>query len=312
MEPTLEDLKQTLINKMKTLISGGTGFVGSHLVNRQENPVILSRNPDKVRKQFSKAEAYPWQQGEPITAAAFQGVNTVFHLAGESIFGRWNEAKKNRILNSRVEGTRTLVDSLARLDTPPETLISSSAVGYYGSRGDEILGESSGSGSDFLARVCLAWEKEAMKAEKLGIRVVCLRTGIVLSRDGGALAGMLPVYKAGLGGKLGAGRQYMSWIHIDDLTGIMMYTAANKEITGPVNAVAPQPVTNRDFNKTLAAVLKRPALFSIPAPLLRLILGEFGNVLLSSQRALPRKLEETGYRFKYPHIEEALTAVAGA
>ncbi|MFO7761427.1 MAG: TIGR01777 family oxidoreductase, partial [Desulfobia sp.] len=171
--------------------------------------------------------------------------------------------------------------------------------------------ESSGAGSDFLARVCRAWEKEAMKAEKLGIRVICIRTGLVLGENGGALPRLIPVFKAGLGGKLGNGRQYMAWIHIDDLTGIMEYAAANRDLKGPVNAVAPKPLTNKDFSKTLAAVLHRPAVFPVPAPLLRLVLGEFGNVLLSSQRAIPEKLEKTGYRFQYPVIEEALEAAIG-
>ncbi len=291
---------------MKALISGGTGFVGSHLVELQEEPVILSRNPDKIRQRFSHAEGQAWQPGELIPASAFQGVDTVFHLAGESIFGRWTQEKKDRILSSRVEGTRTIVDSLARLETPPATLVSSSAVGYYGSRGDEILTESSGSGADFLSQVCQAWEKEAVKAEKLGVRVVCIRTGIVLGRDGGALNQMLPVFKAGLGGKLGSGRQYMSWIHVDDLASAMMFAAGHKELKGPVNAVAPQPVTNKDFSKTLAKTLNRPAIFAVPAPVLRLALGEFGAVLLSSQRALPQKLEEAGFDFRYPVIQEAL------
>ncbi len=297
---------------MKVLITGGTGFVGQHLVNREETPVILGRSLDKIRKTFSKAEAYVWQpSGELISPAAFEGVDTIFHLAGESIFGRWTQEKKNRILTSRVEGTRTMLDSLARLDTPPETMVCSSAVGYYGSHNNEILTESSGSGLDFLSQVCQVWEREAMKAEKLCVRVVCIRTGIVLGADGGAMTKMLPIYRAGLGGKLGDGRQYMSWVHVNDLIGIMLHATGNRNCRGPINAVAPQPVTNRDFNKVLARVLQRPAFFTVPAPLLKLVLGEFGAVLLSSQRATPRKLEETGYRFQYPLIEDALTAIAG-
>lgn len=295
---------------MKALVTGGTGFIGQNLIRRQESPVILGRSPEKIRKIFPEARAYAWQPGEPVTEEAFQGVDTVFHLAGESIFkGRWNQAKKDRILSSRVEGTASMVDSLARMESPPETLICSSAVGYYGSRGDEVLTESSGPGADFLAQVCQAWEKEARKAEKLGIRVVCIRTGVVLGRDGGALPQMLPPFKAGLGGKLGSGRQYMAWIHIDDLIEIMLYAAADKELKGPVNAVTPQPITNKEFTKTLASVLHRPAILPVPAPLLRIILGEFGKVLLSSQRALPQKLEAAGYEFKYPDIRQALEAV---
>ncbi|MFP3982966.1 MAG: TIGR01777 family oxidoreductase [Desulfurivibrionaceae bacterium] len=294
---------------MKALITGGTGFIGQNLVRRQDSPVILGRSPEKIRKLFPEARAYAWQPGEPVTEDAFQEVDTVFHLAGESIFkGRWNQAKKDRILSSRVEGTASIVDSLARMEAPPETLICSSAVGYYGSRGDEILTESSGPGADFLAQVCQAWEKEARKAEKLGIRVVCIRTGVVLGRDGGALPQMLPPFKAGLGGKLGSGRQYMAWIHIYDLIEIMLYAAANKELKGPVNAVSPQPVTNKEFTRMLASVLHRPAILPAPTPFLRLVFGEFSNVLLSSQRALPQKLEEAGYEFKYPEVRQALEA----
>jgi uncharacterized protein (TIGR01777 family) len=218
-------------------------------------------------------------------------------------------------MRSRVDGTRNLIKSLATLDKPPSTLVCASAIGFYGSQGENSLSESDLPGDDFLARVCVAWEEEAFKAEKLGIRVVQIRTGVVLGTDGGALHQMLTPFRFGVGGKIGSGKQYMSWIHIDDLVGIMLHAATNESVRGPVNGVAPSPVTNSEFTTTLASVLHRPALLQVPdwalkitlpGWALKITLGEFADVLLGSQRVLPQKITEAGYTFKYPGLTGAL------
>ena len=294
---------------MKSLITGGTGFIGTHLISRLDSPVVLGRNPDRIRKVLKGVEARQWNPAGEIDPAVFAGVDTVFHLAGEPVFnGRWNSEKKERIMRSRVEGTRTLVRALHRLDDRPRTLVCSSAIGYYGSRGDEMLTESSLPGNDFLATVCQRWEEEAMKAEELGIRVVTARIGVVLGADGGVLAKMLILFKLGLGGRLGNGRQYMSWLHIDDLIGLLLHAAQNTEVRGPLNCVAPNPVINREFTAALAAAVHRPAILPVPGCVLKAALGEFAAVPLSSQRVMPDKAIRTGYSFSYPFVQGALQA----
>ncbi len=292
---------------MKALITGGTGFVGQHLAKRLPEPIIAGRSVEKIKDLFADSEFRRWDGLQNVDPSFLDGVDTVFHLAGESIFhGRWDDAKKKRIRDSRIEGTRHLVDIIAKKETRPATLICSSAVGYYGSRGNEILTEKSAPGDDFLAKVCKDWEKEALRAEEYGVRVVLIRTGVVLGDDGGALAQMLPPFKLGLGGRLGNGRQYMSWIHIDDLTAIMLQAMENQKLRGPINAVAPNPITNSEFTQALAATLHRPAVLPVPGFALKLILGEFGEVLLSSQRVVPEVLQQAGYTYTFPEIEEAL------
>lgn len=292
---------------MKTLITGGTGFVGQHLANKLSQPIIAGRNTAKIKNLFADNEVRKWDGSQNTDPSFLDGVDTVYHLAGESIFhGRWNTEKKNRIRTSRVEGTRHLVDLIAKSKNRPTTLISSSAVGYYGSRKDEMLTERSASGDDFLAKVCRDWEKEALRAEEYGVRVVMIRTGVVLGDNGGALAQMLTPFKLGLGGRLGSGRQYMSWIHIDDLTRIMLYAKENTRLRGPVNAVAPNPVSNREFTHALATVLHRPAFLPVPGFALKIVLGEFADVLLGSQRAIPEVLQQADYPYSFPKIEEAL------
>jgi len=292
---------------MRCLVTGGTGFVGQHLVRRLERPIVVGRNAEKIRHLFRDVVPYQWSLGEPLDNEVLRGVDMVFHLAGESVFkGRWNEDKKKRIMDSRLVGTRKLVQALATLDKPPATLVCASAIGFYGSRGDEPLTESSPPGSDFLAQVCRSWEDEAAKAEDAGIRVVSVRIGLVLGRDGGALPQMLLPFKLGLGGRIGNGRQYMSWIHIDDLISILLFAANHTTLRGPVNGVAPQAMTNRDFTATLASVLRRPAIFTVPGFVLGITLGEFAEVLLSSQRVIPEKIGTAGYTFAFPELKGAL------
>jgi hypothetical protein len=244
---------------------------------------------------------------------AFDGIDGVIHLAGESIAGgRWNAARKARIRESRVRGTRALCEALARLESPPKVLVAASAIGFYGSRGDDVLDETSAPGTGFLPEVCQAWEEATAPARERGIRVVHLRTGIVLSSSGGALPQMLPPFKLGVGGVLGSGDQYMSWIALDDMLGIALHALTDESIEGPVNAVAPQAVTNREFTKALGAVLHRPTVFPVPAFAIRLLFGEMGDaLLLEGARVDPAVLRATNYEFAYPQLEGALRHVLG-
>jgi len=292
---------------MKALVTGSTGFVGTHLIRRLEQPIAVGRSQEKIRQRLGEVEARIWNPDQNVDPALFTGVDTVFHLAGESVFqGRWNPVRKAAIRKSRVETTRRLVDGMAACSNPPKTLVCSSAIGFYGDRGAEELNESAGSGHDFLAEVCAAWEQEALRAKEFGIRVVCVRTGVVLGKDGGAFPQMLPPFRMGLGGRLGNGRQYMSWIHIDDLVGIMLYAATHDSVSGPVNGTAPEAVTNNEFTRVLASTLHRPALFPVPGCVLRLAVGEFATVLLASQRVVPEKISQAGYQFVYPTLSKAM------
>ena len=298
---------------MRALVTGATGFVGRRLLAKLQDPVVLSRDAAKARKSLAdhRVTAYTWDaQNRPPPAEAFDGVDTVFHLAGESVAdGRWTAAKKARLRESRVQGTRNLVATLRAIGGP-KTLVSASAVGYYGSRGDEELDEASPPGNDFLAEVCIAWEREAQIAREFGTRVVPVRVGIVLGEKGGAMAKMLPPFYAGLGSPLGSGEQYMSWIHIDDLVDMMLFAAATNAVETPLNGVGPAPVTNREFTKTLGQVLNRPTFMpSVPGPVLRMLVGQFGEVLLTSQRVYPKRALEAGFQFQYPTLEAALKNV---
>jgi uncharacterized protein len=297
---------------MRALVTGATGFVGQRLLERLENPVVLSREPDRAMKALARfrVAAARWDPMlGPPSADVFNGIDVIFHLAGEPIAdGRWTKARKQRICDSRVIGTKHLVDGLAKLDRRPPVLVSSSAVGYYGSRGDELLTESSAPGDDFLADVCVAWEKAAIEAERLGMRVVLSRTGVVLGR-GGALKKMLVPFKLGLGGRLGSGRQYMPWIHLDDLVGLMLFAAEQQANRGPMNAVAPTPITNREFTRALAHALHRPAILPAPYFGMRLLFGEFASILFASQRVLPDVATKQGYKFQYPEINTALAEI---
>lgn len=238
------------------------------------------------------------------------GWDAVVHLAGENIAGRWTPARKARIRDSRVQGTRLLSEALARLASPPAVLLCASATGFYGDRGAEWVDELSAPGSGFLADVCREWEAAAAPAAALGIRVAHLRLGVVLTRAGGALAKMLPVFRAGLGGCFGSGRQFWSWVVIEDAVGAFLHALGSDRLSGPINVVSPQPVMNLEFTRTLGAALKRPACCPVPAFAVRLFFGEMGEAtLLSSARVRPARLEQSGYSFKHPGLEEALRAL---
>jgi len=297
---------------MRTLVTGATGFVGRHLLPRLKRPVILSRSGSKNRGALNPYDvtAYDWSPRRgPPPEQAFDNVDVVVHLAGENVAsGRWTRAKKQRIRASRVQGTTNLVTALAGLAKPPRLLISASAVGYYGSRGEELLTESSSPGDDFLADVCVAWEAAAMAAADVGVRVVTLRTGLVLGPGGGALDAMLKPFRWGLGGRLGSGQQWISWIHLDDLVELILFLRDHETIHGPVNVTSPTPCRNADFTQVLAEAVHRPAVLPVPAPMLRLALGQFSSVLLASQRAIPELALRSGFHFRYPEVDEALKA----
>jgi uncharacterized protein (TIGR01777 family) len=295
---------------MRALVTGATGFVGRHLLAKLDRPVVLSRDAARAEKSLKPFEikAFSWNPEKPPPAEAFEGIDTVFHLAGDPVAeGRWTEAKKARIKGSRVEGTRNLVATLRAIGRGPQVLVSASAVGLYGDRGDEQLDENSPPAHDFLADVCRDWEREANEARLLGIRVVPVRIGIVLGPQGGALSKMLTPFYLGLGSPLGSGRQYMPWIHIDDLVGIFLHAAAHSGVKSAVNGVAPNPVTNREFTCSLGKVLGRPTFLpAVPPLVLRAMLGQFADVLLASQRAYPVAAKQSGYVFQYPELVPAL------
>jgi uncharacterized protein len=296
---------------MKALVTGATGLVGRELLRRLEHPVVLTRDVGASERRFgSEVQAWPWlPETELAPAGAFDAVDAVFHLAGEPVAeGRWTPDKKRRIQGSRVLGTRNLVAALTALPAPPRVLVCASAVGFYGDRGDAELREGSAKGQGFLADVCEAWEAEARAAERVGIRVVMARLGIVLAARDGALARMLPPFRLGVGGKLGDGRQWMPWVHLDDVVGLLLHAARDERLRGPMNVVSPEPVTNAEFTRELGRALGRPAVFSVPRLALKLALGELSQALLGSQRVLPAVAVETNYTFAYPRLGPALAA----
>lgn len=297
----------------RVVISGASGLVGTRLA------ALLTTGGHRVDRLVRRPPAAAstdirWDPaaGE-IDAAGLEGADAVMHLAGENIAGgRWTAARKEAIRRSRIDGTRLLAESLARLGRRPRVLISASAVGYYGPRGDEPLTEDSASGRGFLAEVCQAWEAAAEPARRAGIRVVNPRLGMVLAATGGALGRMLIPFRLGLGGVMGSGRQYVSWIALEDLVEAITYLMFAGHVSGPVNAVAPGPVTNRGFTQTLGRVLRRPTLAPLPAPLVRLLFGEMGQaLLLDGARVLPARLLASGFRFRYPDLEGALRSELG-
>jgi uncharacterized protein (TIGR01777 family) len=299
---------------MRVAITGSTGLVGSvavSVLSAAGHEVI--RVVRRVPAPGEKAVRWDPVKGE-IDAAGLEGLDAVVHLAGENVgSGRWTAARKAAIRDSRVNGTRLLCDTLAGLVRPPKTLVCASAVGYYGDRGEVLLTEESPPGAGFLAGVCREWEAASAPAGAKGIRVVTLRIGVVLSPNGGALSRMLPPFRAGLGGVIGGGRQYVGWIALDDLPGIILHALQCGDLSGPVNAVAPRPVTSREFTEALGKVLSRPTPLPVPAFALRIAVGgEMADaLLLASTRVIPRRLEETGYHFRYPELGGALRHLLG-
>lgn len=290
---------------MTVAVTGPSGLLGQNLVHflttGGHRVVPVSRRPVEGGMSWDPG-------GGTIDADALEGIDGIVHLAGEPIFGlRWSLEKKDKILESRKRGTELLARTLARLSTKPGVLVSGSAVGYYGNRGDTLLTEESGPGRGFLARVCGAWEDATAPAMRAGIRVVTLRTGMVLTPQGGALGTMLLPFKLGLGGRLGSGRQYVSWIDLDDEVGLIYHALATEAVKGPLNATAPSPVPNSTFTDTLGRVLGRPTLVPVPALGVKTLFGEMGQaLLLDGARVVPHKAEKTGFRFRYPSLEESL------
>lgn len=290
-------------------VTGATGLVGRHLLRSLREGGIetaaFTRDPSRAPSEL-RGTARPWPP-QPDDVA----MDAIVNLQGESVGGRWSKKKKEAIRASRVEGTRKLVDAIGALpaERRPRVLVSASAIGFYGDRGETILDESASAGSDFLGEVCAAWEREAERAESHGVRVVRLRIGLVMSKTGGALEQMLPLFKLGLGGTMGPGDQWWPWIHLDDLIGIVRHAIDHDDARGPINATAPAPVRQRDFAKTLAKVLSRPAFLPAPTFALRTALGEFADELLSSRRVMPTKATELGYRFAHPELEGCLRDV---
>lgn len=314
---------------MRVFITGGTGLIGRHLVRRLaergDQPVILSRHADQVRRDPSM-RVREIVAGDPTTSGAWQsavdGCDAVVNLAGHNIFEeRWNAQVKRKIRDSRVYGTDNLVAAIARAKTPPKVMVQSSAIGYYGTPAETELTEESPSGSDFMAVVCREWEEAAHHVEASGVRLALIRTGVVLERGAGALGVMTPIFKwlplgaapIGNGGSLfkpAQGQQWMSWIHIDDIVGILLLAIDNSQATGPINGTAPNPVRNAEFSKALAKKVWRPCFpFGPPDPLLRVVLGEVADVITKGQKVLPTRALALGYSFKYPKLDAALTAL---
>lgn len=296
---------------MKIAVTGGTGFIGSALVKalreRGHEVRVLSRQA----KPQEGVRVFAWDpmEGEP-PEESLDGVEAVIHLAGEPLAQRWTAEVKRKIAESRSKGTRHLVQAMTTMSPRPRVLVSASAIGIYGDRGEELLTETSKPGKGFLASTTAAWEEQALLAESLGMRVACLRTGIVLG-DGGALREMLLPFRLGVGGKIAGGRQWMSWIHLEDMVGLYVMAVEDEGAKGPINGVAPFAVTNAEFTRTLARVLRRPAVLPIPALALKVLFGEMSKVLMESQRVVPLAADRLGFRFRYPKLGPALEGILG-
>jgi uncharacterized protein (TIGR01777 family) len=302
---------------MKVAVTGATGTIGNAavaaLLERGDDVVALSRDSGGAQKRLGagvETVSWPNPASAPPAEQALAGCDAVLHVLGERIDQRWSDDAKRRIRDSRVPATRNLVDALGRLDPRPRVLVSQSASGFYGARGDEPVDESEPPGDDFLADVVAAWEHEALRAEELGMRVVVTRTGVVLSQTG-ALGKMLPFFKLGVGGPVAGGRQYFPWIHLDDEAAALLHVLDTEAARGPVNLAAPEQATNADLSKALGRVLRRPAVLPVPALALRALYGEMSQVVTSGVRLSSRRLEELGYRFRWPELEPALGDATG-
>jgi uncharacterized protein len=298
---------------MKVLVTGATGFVGQRVVrqllNDGDEVVVLTRNIAKGALYLgNKCKYFQWSDTSTLPPEeAFQGVDAVINLMGEGIAEkRWDEAQKKKIYDSRIVATSKLLERIQAMAKKPSVLVSASAIGIYGNRGDEELTEQSSTADDFLARVCKDWETEAFKAKGLGMRVAVIRTGVVLGKDGGALKKMLPIFKLGAGGPVGSGGQYMSWIHVDDIASMYVHAAKDSSFEGILNGTAPYPATSKEFAKQLGKTLGRPAFAPAPAFALKLVFGEMSQVLLDGQKVLPTKFKEKKFRFRFPTLEMAL------
>jgi uncharacterized protein len=297
---------------MRILMSGASGLIGSAL-----RPALVAggHSTAALVRHTAQGDQVQWNPSTPLHPRALANFDAIVHLAGKNISGRWTDKFKREVRESRVQGTRTLATAAAESfgqTGNPKIFVAASAIGYYGNRGDEELTEASPPGEGFLAEVCQEWEDAADPAAAAGIRVVHLRIGVVLARHGGALKAMLPPFRLGLGGPIGDGRQYMSWVTLDDVVGAFQFALANDKLSGAANIVAPEPVRNRDFVRALGAVLRRPAIFPLPAFVVKSLFGEMGEaLLLASARVMPAKLQSCGYAFRHPDLSEALRSTLG-
>ena len=295
---------------MRVTVTGATGVIGRRLVSalkeRGDDVTVLSRDPARAEAKLGVG-AVAWDpEAGPAPAEALSGRDGVVHLAGETIAQRWSDEAKRRIRDSRVEGTRNLVAGLREADPRPGVLVSASGVDYYGPHADEQVTEADPAGSTFLAGVCVGWETEAQAAEELGLRVVRLRTGPVLDASGGALATMLPPFKLGAGGPVAGGRQYLAWIHADDLVALYLAALDDERFSGALNATAPEPVTNKQFSKALGAALHRPAVAPVPGFAIKLLYGDMAEIVTKGINAVPARARELGFEFRHPEVGEAL------
>ena len=305
------------MSALRVTVTGATGLIGPRLLDalraRGAQVTVLTRDPDRARSRLGDVEAVGWDlMSEPAPADALNGRDAVVHLAGEPVAQRWSAKAKRAIHESRVTGTRNLLDGLRLAEARPGVLLSSSAIGYYGPHGEEPLDEDAPPGADFLAGVCVEWEAEARRASELGLRTVVIRTGVVLDRSGGALAKMLPPFKLGVGGPVAGGRQYISWIHTDDVIGMMTAALEDERWEGPVNATAPTPLPNRDFSRALGRALGRPSLLPVPGLALRALYGDMAEIVTTGARVVPAKALVLGYGFRHPELDGALEAAVGS
>jgi uncharacterized protein len=305
---------------MRVAVTGATGTIGRALVGalteRGDDVTALSRDAERAKRTLPAADAATWAdaKAEPPPAEALSGRDAVVHLLGEQIAQRWTGDAKREIRDSRILSTRNLVTALGELpeDERPRVLVSQSGAGWYGHRDDERLDESAPAGDDFIARLSADWEAEARRAGELGVRVVVNRTGMVLSESGGALEKMLPFFKAGVGGPVAGGRQYVPWVHLDDVVGAILFELDTDAAGGPINLTAPEPATNRELSKALGRALRRPALAPVPALAVKALYGEMSDIVTTGQRAVPARLTELGYSFRQPDLEDALCDATGS